>query len=49
MGELGELLVDELREAAFRRLIRTGSAVSIEELATDLDRSVDEVGVRWMS
>src|SRR5256885_8618641 len=34
MGELGELLVDEIRGAAFRRLIRTGSAASIEDLST---------------
>jgi hypothetical protein len=37
VGELGELLVDEIRGAAFRRLI------SIEDLATDLGRSVEEV------
>jgi hypothetical protein len=43
VGVLGELLVDEIRGAAFRRLIRTQSAVSIEDLATDLGRSVEEV------
>jgi hypothetical protein len=46
VGELGELLVDEIRGAAFRRLIRTCSAASIEDLATDLGRSVEEVGRR---
>ncbi len=44
VGELGELLVDEIRGAAFRRLIRTGSAASIEDLATDKGRPVEEVG-----
>ncbi len=46
VGDLGELLVDEIRGAALRRLIRTGSATSIEELATDLVRPMKEVDRR---
>jgi alkylmercury lyase len=43
MGELGEVLAGEIRGAAFRRLLRTGSPVRVEQLAADLCRSVEEI------
>jgi len=38
------VLGDAIGRVAFRRLFRTGRAVSIEELASDLGRPVEEVG-----
>lgn len=37
------MLTEEIRGAAFRRLLRTGSAASIEELAADLNRSAEDI------
>jgi alkylmercury lyase len=41
-----ELLADEIRGAAFRRLLAHGSSARAEELADDLGRSVGEVTER---
>lgn len=41
-----ELLEDEIRGAAFRRLLAHGSSVRAEELADDLGRSVGDVAER---
>jgi len=43
MSEPGEVLAGQIRGAAFRRLLRTGSPVRVEELAADLGRSAEEI------
>lgn len=40
------MLTEEIRGAAFRRLLRTSSAATIEELAADLGRPAEDIGRR---
>jgi hypothetical protein len=46
MSEIGELLRDELRGAAFRRLVQDGAPVPVQRLAADLGRGPEEVADR---
>ncbi len=46
MSEGRDVPAGQVRGAAFRWLLRTGSPVRVEELATDLGRPVEEVGRR---
>jgi len=43
MGSILETDQARVRDAAFRRLLRTGTAATAEQLAADLDRSHEEV------
>jgi hypothetical protein len=40
---MGESLAERIQEACFRQLVRTGSPVRPEDLASDLDQPVDEI------
>ncbi len=43
MSELREVVAREIRGVTFRRLLLTRSPVRVEELATDLGGSVEEI------
>ena len=44
MSEIAEVVGGDVRAAAFRRLLQTGAAVAVSELAADLGRPTGEIG-----
>lgn len=46
MSEIHEVLAGDIRTAAFRRLLRTGSPVTVEDLGIDIGSPVQEVARR---
>ena len=45
MSEIAEVVGEDVRAAAFRRLLQSGAAVPVSELAVDLGRPAVEVGL----